>query len=120
VIGLPPSVRVYLATDPVSMHKSFDGLTGLVRDHLGYEPLSGHLFVFRNRIGTRVKLLYWDRTGLCLWYKHLQKGTFRFPEITGSSAEITAGDLMLILEGVDLAGARRRKRFSDTGRLGGD
>jgi transposase len=111
MIILPPSVHVYLATEPVSMHKSFDGLAGLVRDHLGYEPLSGHLFVFRNRVGTRVKILYWDRSGLCLWYKHLQKGSFRFPETVGTSAEITTGDLMLILEGVDLATARRRARF---------
>ena len=111
MIGLPPAVQIFLATQPANLRLSFDGLTGLVRNHLGGEPLSGHLFVFRNRVGDRVKILYWDRTGLCLWYKRLQRGTFRFPDATQPVAQVTAADLMLILEGIDLAGARRRKRF---------
>lgn len=92
------------------MRRSFDGLAEIVRQYLGHNPLSGHLFVFRNRVGDRVKILYWDRTGLCLWYKRLEKGTFRFPEGRGATAEVEAADLMLILEGIDLAGSRRRER----------
>ena len=111
MIGLPPAVRIFLATEPVNLRLSFDGLVGLVRNHLGADPLSGHLFVFRNRVGDRVKILYWDRSGLAMWYKRLQRGTFRFPIIKGMSAQVSAADLMLILEGIDLAGARRRKRF---------
>lgn len=111
MIGLPPTVQIFVATQPANLRLSFDGLAGLVRDQLGGEPLSGHLFLFRNRVGDRVKILYWDRTGLALWYKRLQRGTFRFPEVQGATAQITAADLMLILEGIDLAGARRRKRF---------
>lgn len=111
MIGLPPAVQIFVAVQPTNLRLSFDGLAGLVRDHLGGDPLSGHLFVFRNRIGDRVKILYWDRSGLALWYKRLQRGTFRFPEVTGATAQVTAADLMLILEGIDLAGARRRKRF---------
>lgn len=111
MIGLPPAVQIFVAAQPVNLRLSFEGLAGLVRDQLGGEPLSGHLFVFRNRIGDRVKILYWDRSGLALWYKRLQRGRFRFPEITGSTAQVSAPDLMLILEGIDLAGARRRKRF---------
>ena len=111
MIGLPPSVQIFLAVEPVNLRLSFDGLAGLVRNQLGGEPLSGHLFVFRNRVGDRVKILYWDRSGMAMWYKRLQRGTFRLPDVTGPAAQITAADLMLILEGIDLAGARRRKRF---------
>jgi transposase len=111
VIGLPPSVQIFLAVEPVNLRLSFDGLVGLVRNHLGGNPLSGHLFVFRNRVGDRVKILYWDRSGLAMWYKRLQRGTFRFPVVDGTSAQVSVADLMLILEGIDLAGARRRKRF---------
>lgn len=111
MIGLPPAVQIFLAAQPVNLRLSFDGLAGLVRDHLGGEPLSGHLYVFRNRVGNRVKILYWDRSGMALWYKRLQRGTFRFPDVTASTAQVSAAELMLILEGIDLAGARRRKRF---------
>ena len=112
MIGLPSAVQIFVATAPANLRMSFNGLTGLVRDHLGYEPHSGHLFCFRNRVGDMVKVLYWDRTGQVLWCKRLARGTFRFPEAAGSSAEISSADLMLILEGIDLAGAHRRKRYT--------
>lgn len=108
---IPPSMRIYLATEPADMRRSFDGLAGMVRDFLGRNPLSGHLFVFRNRRGDRVKILYWDRTGFCLWYKRLERGFFHFPENGATSVEVEAPELALLLEGIDLAGARRRKRF---------
>lgn len=114
MIGLPPAVRVFLCTTPTDMRKSFDGLTAIVREHLRLPPLSGHLFVFRSRQGNRLKILYWDRTGLAIWYRRLEKGTFRWPATArpGSPLEMTSADLMLMLEGIDLAGARRQRRFN--------
>jgi transposase len=93
------------------MRCSFDGLTARVASVLAADPFSGHLFVFRNRRGDRVKILFWDRSGFCLWYKRLERGTFRFPEAAGSSVEVEAAELMLLLEGIDLRGARRRPRW---------
>ena len=111
-----PSVRIYLARDPADMRCSFDGLMGRVSGVLESDPFSGHLFVFRSRRGDRAKILFWDRTGFCLWYKRLEKGTFRFPPGEGASIRIEAADLALILEGIDLAGARRRPRWSGADR----
>lgn len=111
MLSWPPSVRVFLATQPADMRRSFDGLAALVTGFLGQDPLSGHLFVFRNRRGDRVKILYWDRSGYCLWYKRLEEGTFRFPSAAGAGVEVEVAELALLLEGIDLAGASRRKRF---------
>jgi transposase len=104
----PPAVRVFVASVPVDLRRSFDSLAACTLELLGQDPLSGHLFVFRNRQGDRVKILYWDRTGYCLWYKRLEKGTFHLP---GEGGEISSAELVLLLEGIDLAGARRRPRF---------
>lgn len=104
--------RVFLCTTPTDMRKSFDGLAAVVRDHLNYDPLAGDLFVFRNRRGDRLKLLYWDADGLAVWAKRLEQGTFEFPASTGGAGvEVTATDLALILGGVDLQSAKRRKRY---------
>ncbi len=111
MLSLPPSVQIFVASEATDMRCSFDGLSTLVADVLEENPLSGHLFVFRNRRGDRVKILYWDRSGYCLWYKRLEKGVFRFPASTASCVELEAAELTLILEGIDLAGATRRKRF---------
>ena len=93
------------------MRYSFDRLEGLVRGILDKDPYSGHLFVFRNRRGDRIKILYWDRTGFCIWYKLLEKGTFRLPEGSETSVQLEAAELSLILEGIDLTQARRRRRY---------
>lgn len=106
----PPSMRVFVASVPVDLRRSFDSLAACTEQLLQQDPLSGHLFVFRNRPGDRVKILYWDRTGYCLWYKRLEKGTFRLPSGPGG-VEISAAELVLLLEGIDLAGARRQVRF---------
>jgi transposase len=105
---LPPSVRIFLCRQPADMRRSFDGLAALAREIVRQDPLSGHIFVFRNRLGDRAKLLWWDRSGFCLFYKRLEEGTFQFP----TSGEVTAGELMLLLEGIELSGAMRQKRFS--------
>lgn len=112
MLTLPPSTRVFVATRPTDMRKSFDSLAALVRDFLGDDPLSGHLFVFRNRPGDRLKILWWDRDGLAIWYKRLEEGTFRFPAV-GEEArlEMSAADLQLVLQGIDPAKAKRSKRY---------
>jgi len=114
----PPSVRIYLCTVPTDMRRSFDGLAAMTEEILQQNPLSGHFFVFCNRRSDRVKVLYWDRSGYCLWYKRLEAGTFRFPSGPGEAVEVELADLALLLEGIDLRGARRRKRFSLNGPTG--
>ena len=103
--------RVFLAVAPADMRKSFDGLSGLVRSGLGGDPLSGDLFVFRNKRGDRLKLLYWDRDGLAVWAKRLERGTFQFPVAVGASVEVTATQLAMILGGIELRGAKQRPRY---------
>lgn len=82
------------------MRKSFDGLSGLVRQELGEDPLSGSLFVFCNRRRNMVKLLYWDHDGFALWFKRLEKGRFSLPAIPASDYRIDRRELVLLLEGV--------------------
>jgi transposase len=112
VLSLPATLRIFLAVEPADMRKGFDGLSQLVRDRIAQDPLSGHLYVFRNRRRDRIKILYWDRDGLALWYKRLEKGTFRFPEARDGRAEVTPAEMAAILEGIDLRHARRQARFS--------
>jgi transposase len=112
MLRLPGTVRVFVCLLPVDMRRSFDGLAALAESVVRQEPLSGHLFVFRGRRGDRLKILWWDRDGYALWYKRLEAGTFRFPSDGADAKEIAAADLSLILEGIDLDAAKRRKRFA--------
>lgn len=82
-----PDVKVYLATAHADMRKSFNGLAYLVKQELNKDLLSGELFVFISRRGDKVKILYWDRNGLCIWSKRLEKGLFRRPKIQGKVAQ---------------------------------
>lgn len=111
MLMLPPSTRVYLATDPADMRCGFDALSARVESLLAADVFSGHLFVFRNRRANRVKILWWDRGGFAIFYKRLSRGCFHFPEIGGRHAEVEAAELALLLEGIDLRGARRRARW---------
>jgi transposase len=114
MLTLPPTVRVFLCLTPADLRRSLDGLAALTREVLREDPLSGHLFVFFNRRRDRTKILFWDRSGLCLYYKRLEKGTFRlsaFEDARSAHAEIEAAELALILEGIELAQAKRRVRF---------
>jgi transposase len=111
MINLPPSVRIFLAVEPADMRRGFDGLAALTSQVLHQDPLSGHLFVFRNRRGDRLKILYWDRDGLAIWAKRLERGVFRFPAPIGDRVEVTPAEMAAILEGIDLSRARRQKRF---------
>lgn len=112
MLMLPPSVRIFLAVEPADMRCGFDGLTARVQGLLDKDPFSGHLFVFCNRRRNRIKILFWDRSGFCLWYKRIEKGTFHLPEATGSSVCIEAAELALLLEGIDLRGSLRRRRWT--------
>jgi transposase len=120
---LPATVRVFVCTRPTDMRKSFDGLQGMVREFLGQDPLSGHLFLFLNRRRDRVQILLWDRDGLVIWYKRLEAGTFQQLDpaaCTGARSgeagvELTTTELALLLTGVDLSSARRRKRYARAG-----
>jgi transposase len=106
------SVRVYLCTSPADMRKGFDTLAAMVKEYLGYDPLSGHLFLFVGRDKDRMKILYWDRDGFALWYKRLEEGTFRLPsKNTGKSVELKASELAMLLAGIDLTSIKRRKRY---------
>ena len=120
---LSAAVRVFLCTQPTDMRKSFDGLQGLVHQYLGQDPLSGHLFLFLNRRRDRLKLLWWDRDGLVIFYKRLEAGTFQQlnpavcagPRSGEAGIELSATELGLLLSGIDLASARRRKRYARAG-----
>jgi transposase len=105
------NVQVWLATAPVDMRKSFDTLADHVRAFLGHDPLCGSLFVFRNRPGERLKILWWDGSGLTLYYKRLEKGAFRFPATDGGkSLAISSAQLLRLLEGLELAPSATEQR----------
>ena len=114
MLTLPPSVRVFVCLTPADMRRSLDGLAAMTREILEEDPLSGHLFVFFNRRRDRTKILLWDRSGLCLYYKRIERGVFHLSCLEGPNrirAEIEPAELSLILEGIELAHAKRRKRF---------
>lgn len=114
MLSLPPSVRLFVATQPVDGRKGADSLMVIVRDVFGHDPLSGHLFIFFSKRCDRVRVVYWDRNGFAMWTKRLEHGRYR-PAFSADGrlgpAAIEAAELALIVEGIDLAGARRRRRW---------
>jgi transposase len=102
-----PETKVYLAIQPTDMRRSFDGLAMLVKQELGKDVFAGELFVFMGKRSDRVKILYWDRNGFCLWSKRLEKGMFRRPKIQGKVVKMSSHELMLLLEGIDLSHRQR-------------
>jgi transposase len=113
MISLPHPVRVFLHAPATDLRKGFDALSGLVITAFSQDPTSGHLFLFVNRRRDRLKILYWDRDGLAIWYKRLEKGSFQLPAVAPDavSIEMSATQLTLILSGIDLGSARQRKRY---------
>jgi len=110
--------RIFVCTQPADMRKSFDGLAALVQQHLGCDPLSGDLFVFRSKRGDRVKLLYWNDDGYALWYTRLEEGTFPWPVADGTRTTVGShgltlrpAELAMLLDGIELTDLRRRKRY---------
>lgn len=111
---LPRAVRVYFATAPCNLRKSFEGLSNEVRAALALDPLAGHVFVFLNRRRNQVKLLLWTRGGFTIVHKRLERGTFTFPrklETGATRLEIDAHELAMLLEGIDAATARSSTRW---------
>ena len=115
MIAISPYTKVYLAKDATDMRRSFRGLITLTESVLRQEPISGHLFVFLNRRRDLMKILYWDGTGFCIWYKRLERGSFQRPAAaTGAEQpelELSMAQLSLMLQGIDLTSVRQRLRF---------
>jgi transposase len=98
--------QVWIATAPVDMRKSFDGLAEVVRTFLGHDPLSGQLFVFRNKNSQRLKILWWDRGGLTIYYRRLERGTFRFPSGKEQAIGVDSAQLLRLLDGLEVVTRR--------------
>ena len=101
MIGLPSGVRVWLACGVTDLRNGFDGLAGLVQTQLAEDAFSGQLFVFRGRRGDRIKILWWDGDGLCLFAKRLERGRFVWPQATSGSVHLSGAQLSMLLEGID-------------------
>ncbi len=117
MLTLPPGIRLFVALDRVDMRKGFDALAAIVQHQLRLEPLNGHIVLFVNKRGNLMKLLFFDRTGWAVLYKRLERGTFQLPSVTSTTGrvEIDTGELAMILEGIDLRTAVRRKRYRRRG-----
>jgi transposase len=112
VLTISPAVRIYVATGATDLRRSIDGLAALVRERFDLDPFAGHLFLFRNRRGDRVKILAWDQSGFWVFYKRLERGTFAWPaETDGAPVTLRSSDLLLLLSGVDLAHTRCRRWY---------
>ena len=113
MLNFSPAVKLWYCPDAVDMRLGFDGLFLLVSQRLKADPFSGHLFIFRNRLADRLKILYWGGHGLCLWCQRLEAGRYHFPEAPpdARSVELSAGQFQMVLDGIDLRRVRRFKRF---------
>lgn len=116
MLALPRAVKIYLATEPADMRKGFDGLAALVEAQ-GLDLYSGHLFAFISKRRDRVKVLTWDRGGFVLYYKRLERGRFQRPVCSadGQSVLMDAGQLAMLLDGVDLRRVRRTRAWEPQG-----
>ena len=112
MLRLPPAARIFMAVTPVDMRRSFSGLSAIVSEALGSNPLSGDLFLFRGKRSDRVKAMIWDRNGLVIWYKRLERGKYKWPSPDVASMELTEHELMLLLDGVDFTRIRRLPPFA--------
>ncbi len=113
MFGLGLATKIYVAVEAVDMRKGFEGLYGLVRDELGADPLSGHLFLFSNRTHTRLKALVWDGSGLWVCAKRLEKGRFRWPTPSEKQRSVTmrAEEWAMLVNGLDFKQAQPRKWY---------
>ena len=109
---IPSSVRIYLARKPADMRRSFDGLCAMVREEMAQCPSNGHLFVFRNKRCDRLKVIYFDRDGLAIWYKRLEQGQFHWPRGQEDVIELNPAEVACILSGIEVDRAKRYKRFA--------
>jgi transposase len=116
VFGLGPATRIYVALGATDMRKGYDGLYGLVRDKLGLEVRSGHLFLFANARRNRLKILLWDGSGVWVCAKRLERGRFSWPLAGDGSDRVTLSheELSLLLGGIDLMRTRRKEWYRKT------
>ena len=112
MLSFPSAVKIYLCRQPTDMRRSFDSLAMMVQCVIKQEPLSGYLFVFRNKRGNCLKLLYWDHDGYAIWYKRLEKGSFNIPASIAKDYRLEHHQLSMMLEGIDFANIKRKKRFT--------
>lgn len=111
LIGLHSAARIYLCCGPTDLRKAFDGLASIVEEELGHDLFDGILVLFCNRARNRIKAIYWDGSGLCLFAKRLEGGTFSWPQSARQAREITSAELSMVLEGVDLRQAKHRRWY---------
>lgn len=107
MMALPTGTRIYLVAGVTDMRKGFDGLTAMVAHRLAKDPFSGQIFVFRGRRGDRIKVLWWDGQGLCLYAKRLERGRFVWPRLEHGAVHLTAAQLAMLLEGIDWRTSQR-------------
>lgn len=111
MLSLTPATQIFLVSGDTDMRKSFNGLVSIVENDLKRDPLSGHLFVFTNHRRNRIKILFWDRSGLWVCTKRLERGTFAWPTGSEPTAELTSAELALLLGGIDLRETRERRWY---------
>lgn len=114
MLTLPPSVRIYLATTSVDMRRGHDGLAAIVRNQWKLDLFGGHLFAFIGRRGDRCKILFFDRGGLVLYYKRLERGKFRLPTVASgaTSVMLDGTELAMLLDGIDVGRVQRPARWA--------
>lgn len=116
MLSLSGNQRYFLYRGVTDMRKGFNGLNGLVRQHLAQDPLSGDVFLFLNRRRDRIKLLTWDKTGFAVYYKQLESGTFELPKgPSGEALELSWSELAMLLDGIEISSVKRRKRYRKVG-----
>jgi len=119
LFGLGLATKIYVAVDAIDMRKGFEGLHGLVRDQLGHDPLSGHVFLFTNKTKTRLKAIVWDGSGLWVCAKRLEKGRFRWPAVSANedkvrSLTMRAEELAMLVNGLDREHTKQRNWYRKT------
>jgi transposase len=113
MLSWPPGIQVFMAIEPVDLRKGFDGLSAAVQAVFDRQVLDGHLFLFLNRRRDRVKILWWDRDGLAIFYKRLERGSYEVPRHEPQTKQLTldATQLALLLGGVELSSVKHRPRY---------
>ena len=111
MLGLSANLRYFLCCSTIDMRNGFDGLAGIVRNHLKKDPISGDVFIFLNKTRTHIKLLYWDGDGFALFYKRLERGKYAFTAHCEPSKQIQREELLMLLEGLSFRKMNKKKRY---------
>lgn len=111
MLGLSSHLRYFMCCTCIDMRNGFDGLAGIVRNHLKKDPITGDIFIFLNKNKTHIKLLYWDGDGFAIFYKRLEKGRYTLPAHKDTSKELKREELLMLLEGLSFSEMKRKGRF---------